>query len=195
MKVERIKLAGDFVTLEPLGKSHIPDLRRFCFDERIWRWYPFEIKTLEDLETYIGDAERKFQAGSELAFATIDNKERVAVGSTRFMNIDTRNRRVEIGSTWIAPAYQRTYVNSEAKLLMLGHAFEVWGCLRVEFKTDVLNKKSRKAILRLGAKEEGIHRQQILTDAGRLRDSVYYSLLNTEWPGVKSRLMRSLETQ
>jgi RimJ/RimL family protein N-acetyltransferase len=114
------------------------------------------------------------------------------IGSTRFMNIDRVNRRVEIGSTWIAPAWQRTAVNTEAKYLMLKHAFEVWGCVRVELKTDALNQQSRDAILRLGAKEEGTLRKHLLTWTGRIRDSVYFSILDTEWPEVKARLDKKL---
>jgi N-acetyltransferase len=110
------------------------------------------------------------------------------IGSTRFMNIDRVNRRVEIGSTWIAPRWQRTAVNTEAKFLMLRHAFEEWKCVRVELKTDVLNQKSRNAILRIGAKEEGILRKHVITWTGRVRDSVYFSILDTEWPEVKTRL-------
>ena len=104
------------------------------------------------------------------------------------MSIDVANRHVEIGSTWIAPAYQRTAVNTEAKYLMLRHAFETWKCLRVEFKTDSLNEKSRAAISRLGAKEEGTFRNHIVTSTGRIRHSVYFSIVDTEWPEVKRRL-------
>ena len=104
------------------------------------------------------------------------------------MNIDRANRRVEIGSTWIAPAWQRTSINTEAKYLMLRHAFEVWNCIRVELKTDALNEKSRNAILRLGAKEEGILRKHVVTWTGRVRDTVYFSILDTEWLLVKAGL-------
>src|SRR5216684_3523725 len=107
---------------------------------------------------------------------------------TRFMNIDRVNRRVEIGSTWIAATWQRTAINTEAKYLMLRHAFEVWQCIRVELKTDALNQKSRHAILRIGAKEEGTLRKHLITWTGRIRDSVYFSILDAEWPDVKGRL-------
>jgi N-acetyltransferase len=110
------------------------------------------------------------------------------VGSTRYGNIDPPNRRLEIGWTWITPAYQRTAVNTEAKLLLLAHAFERLEAHRVELKTDALNEKSRKAILRLGAVEEGIFRKHIVTASGRVRDTVYYSIIDTEWPVVKARL-------
>ena len=123
-----------------------------------------------------------------MVFATIERSSGRAIGSTRFMNIDRANRRVEIGSTWIAPAWQRTPVNTEAKYLMLRHAFEVWGCIRVELKTDALNQKSRTAILRIGAKEEGTLRRHLLTWTGRVRDTVYFSILDNEWPEVKLQL-------
>jgi RimJ/RimL family protein N-acetyltransferase len=110
------------------------------------------------------------------------------VGSTRFGNIDPVNRRVEIGWTWISPTFQRSYVNSEAKYLMLRHAFDVWDCVRVELKTDVLNEQSRAAMIRLGAVEEGVLRRHILTYTGRFRDSIYYSILDHEWPAVRARL-------
>jgi len=110
------------------------------------------------------------------------------IGTTRFMNIDRVNRRAEIGSTWIAPAWQRTAVNTEAKFLMLQHAVEVWKYIRVELKTDALTQRSRSAILRSGAKEEGILRKHLVTWSGRVRDTVYFSILDTEWPEVKTRL-------
>ena len=111
------------------------------------------------------------------------------------MNIDFPNRKVEIGSTWIAPAWQRTAVNTEAKYLLLRHAFEVWKCLRVELKTDSLNQRSREAILRLGAKQEGTLRKHMLTWDGRQRDSVYFSILDTEWPEVKAGLIAKMESR
>ena len=121
-------------------------------------------------------------------FATVERGSVRVIGSTRYMNIDRVNRRVEIGSTWIAPAWQRTAVNTEAKYLMLRHAFEVWNCFRVELKTDALNLKSRNAILRIGAKEEGTLRRHVITWTGRVRDSVYFSILDSEWPEVKEKL-------
>jgi len=108
------------------------------------------------------------------------------------MNIDVPNRRAEIGSTWIAPAWQRTAINTEAKYLMLSHAFDQWGCIRVELKTDVLNQKSRNAILRIGAKEEGTLRHHMITHSGRLRDTVYFSILKFEWPHVRCRIAEKI---
>ena len=116
------------------------------------------------------------------------------IGSTRFGNIDAANLRAEIGWTWITPAFQRTAVNTEAKLLMLTHAFETWKCIRVELKTDALNERSRAAIKRLGATEEGIFRKHMICDTGRFRDSVYFSIIDTEWPMVKENLRGKLSS-
>jgi RimJ/RimL family protein N-acetyltransferase len=136
----------------------------------------------------IGKAFDEQERGESVVFASVDRKSGQTVGSTRFMNIDRINRRVEIGSTWIAPEWQQTAINTEAKYLMLRHAFEVWKCMRVELKTDALNRKSRNAILRIGAKEEGTLRRHLITWSGRVRDTVYFSVLDNEWPEVKARL-------
>jgi RimJ/RimL family protein N-acetyltransferase len=156
--------------------------------EDIFRWIPYAMKTREDFQRLIDKALAEQQRGESVAFATVERSSGRTVGSTRFMNIDRANRRVEIGSTWIAPAWQRTAVNTEAKYLMLRHAFEVWGCMRVELKTDALNEKSRNAILRIGAKEEGTLRRHVVTWTGRVRDSVYFSILDEEWARVKTAL-------
>jgi RimJ/RimL family protein N-acetyltransferase len=135
------------------------------------------------------EAALKDQAnGIALPFVTIDRASNTVVGSTRFGNIDRANRRVEIGWTWINPQWQRTYINTEAKYLMLRHAFETWQCIRVELKTDSLNEKSRNAMLRIGAKEEGTLRNHMVTYSGRLRHSVYFSIIDSEWPQVKANL-------
>jgi N-acetyltransferase len=132
------------------------------------------------------------QRGLTVPFATVDRASGQIVGTTRYMNMDLGNRKVEIGSTWIALPWQRTAINTEAKYLMLCHAFEVWRCLRVELKTDALNQRSRNAILRLGAKEEGTLRKHMLTWNKRQRDSVYFSILDTEWPTVKTNLEKMM---
>jgi RimJ/RimL family protein N-acetyltransferase len=151
------------------------------------------MKTPEDFERLIDKAFAEQSRGESIVFATVERSSQRVIGSTRFMNTDRVNSRVEIGSTWIAPAWQRTVVNTEAKFLMLRHAFEVWQCIRVELKTDALNQKSRNAILRLGAKEEGTLRKHLVTTTGRIRDTVYFSILDTEWPEVKNRLERLLQ--
>jgi RimJ/RimL family protein N-acetyltransferase len=141
---------------------------------------------------YIQSALDAQAAGSALPFATVKVPSGQVIGSTRYLNIDRANRRVEIGSTWIAGPWRRTAVNTEAKYLMLRHAFETLGCVRVELKTDALNQRSRNAILRIGASEEGTLRQHMITWSGRLRDSVYFSILDSEWPRVKQDLEQKL---
>jgi RimJ/RimL family protein N-acetyltransferase len=160
--------------------------------EDIFRWIPYSMRTLEDFEKQFGVVLEEQKRGISVPFATVERTSGRVIGATRFMNIDVSNRRTEIGSTWIAPAWQRTAINTEAKYLMLRHAFETWKCLRVELKTDLLNEKSRKAILRLGAKEEGTFRKHVVTWTGRIRDSVYFSIIDTEWPEVKTRLEEKL---
>lgn len=151
------------------------------------------MKTIEDFRQYIEDRVLVEQtAGLSIGFATVIKQSGQIVGSTRYMNIDAPNRHLEIGSTWIIPAWQRTAVNTEAKYLMLRHAFEERKCLRVELKTDALNHKSRTAILRLGAKEEGTFRKHIVVWDGRVRDSVYYSIVDSEWPQIKLALEQRL---
>jgi len=189
-----LTLEGKVVRLEPLRREHTPQLWAVARDsvDDIFRWIPYPMRTLEDMQDGIDRILAEQARGQSVAFATVEKSSARVIGSTRFMNMDLSNRRVEIGSTWIAPAWQRTAVNTEAKYLMLRHAFEQWQCLRVELKTDSLNQKSRAAILRLGAKEEGTLRQHMVTWDGRRRDSVYFSILDTEWPNVKARLEAKL---
>jgi RimJ/RimL family protein N-acetyltransferase len=130
--------------------------------------------------------------GIALPFATVERSSGQAVGSTRFAAIDRVNRRVEIGWTWVAPPWQRTPVNTEAKYLMLRHAFEVLGCIRVELKTNSMNTTSRNAILRIGAREEGVFRNHMINDDGSIRHTVYYSIIDSEWPDLKRRLEEKL---
>jgi RimJ/RimL family protein N-acetyltransferase len=185
-----ITLEGSVVRLEPLRREHQQLFLDAAKDslEEIFRWIPYAMKTPEDFLRLVDKAFQEQERGESVVFATVERSTGRVIGSTRFMNIDRANRRVEIGSTWIAPAWQRTAVNTEAKYLMLRHAFETWGCFRVELKTDALNDKSRNAILRIGAKEEGTLRRHVITWSGRVRDSVYFSILDNEWPQVKSKL-------
>ena len=194
MEVKEVELNGDFVRLVPLKMEHLDALCEFAIDEKIWEFYPFFIKSLEDLRDYIEDSIRQKDLGNDLPFVTIDKKSDEIVGSTRFMNISRDNRRVEIGSTWINPKWQKTYINTEAKLLMIAHAFEVWKCIRVELKTYSLNEKSRRAILRLGAKEEGTLRNHMIMESGRIRDTVYYSIIDSEWQNAKAALEAKLRS-
>jgi RimJ/RimL family protein N-acetyltransferase len=185
-----LTLQGSVVRLEPVRSQHAELFWEVALNdlEDIFHWIPYPMKTRADFQRLIDKAFNEQERGESVVFATVEQHSGRVIGSTRFMNIDRVNRRVEIGSTWVAPAWQRTAVNTEAKFLMLRHAFEVWKCMRVELKTDALNQKSRNAILRIGAKEEGTLRRHLLTWSGRVRDTVYFSILDNEWPEVKARL-------
>ncbi len=190
-----VTLEGRAVRLEPLRPEHEPLFWEVAKDDLadIFRWIPYPMLSPDDFHLYMDRAFAEQQAGLSVVFATIERASGTVIGSTRFMNIDVPNRKAEIGSTWIAPSWQRTACNTEAKFLMLRHAFEVCHCIRVELKTDALNQRSRNAILRIGAKEEGTLRQHLITSTGRVRDSVYFSILENEWPEVKLRLQARLE--
>ena len=196
MRIEPVTLDGRHVRLEPLSLTrHHAGLSEVGLDEAIWRFNPSQaVRTPDEMRRYIEMALQQQAEGGSLPFATIDAKSGRAVGSTRFANIDRDHRRVEIGYTWIAPPWQRTAVNTEAKYLMLCHAFETLGCIRVELKTDSLNERSRNAILRIGAKQEGILRNHMVTYSGRYRHSVYFSIIETEWPDVKAGLEAKLRS-
>jgi RimJ/RimL family protein N-acetyltransferase len=189
-----ITLEGSVVRLEPIRRDHAGIFWEVAKDDldNIFQWIPYRMKFPEDFQQVVEKALAEQDRGESVVFATVERKSGRVIGSTRFMNIDRANRRVEIGSTWIAPAWQRTAVNTEAKYLMLRHAFEVWNCFRVELKTDALNQKSRNAILRIGAKEEGTLRRHAITWTGRVRDSVYFSILDSEWPEVKVKVEAKL---
>lgn len=193
MKIEPLTLNGRFISLEPLTKKHHSELCKIGLNDDLWRWSPTQISSETDMKNYIETALDEQKKGQSLPFVTREKSSNQIVGSTRFGNIDTKNLRAEIGWTWINQSWQRTYVNTEAKLLMLKHAFEVWNCIRVELKTDFLNEKSRNAILRLGATEKGIFRNHIICQDGRLRDTVYFSILKNEWNAVKENLLLKLE--
>ncbi len=187
-----LTLEGSVVRLEPIRLDHAELFWNVAKDsvDEIFQWIPYRMKSQKDFQQVIEKAFNEQERGESVVFATVERSSGRVIGSTRFMNIDRVNRRVEIGSTWIAPAWQRTAVNTEAKYLMLRHAFEVWKCIRVELKTDALNQKSRNAILRIGAKEEGTLRRHVITWTGRVRDSVYFSILDNEWPEAKAKLER-----
>jgi len=174
--------------MEPMTADHLEALVEAGGFDELWRWTAVNAASREDMRSYVDTALVDTVKGTALPFVTIDKPSGRVIGSSRFGNIDPPNRKSEIGWTWITPAFQRSHVNSEAKLLMLTHAFEVWNCVRVELKTDVLNEKSRNAMLRIGATEEGVLRKNMLTQGGRYRDSIYYSVLDTEWSAVKARL-------
>ena len=188
MEIRPVTLEGRHVRLEPLSMDHHAAMCEVALDESLWQWTPRPLRTADDVHNYIAKALRAQSAGTALPFATVDRASGRVVGGTRYANISRDDRRVEIGWTFVAPASQRTVINTEAKYLMLRHAFETWNCIRVELKTDVLNERSRRAIERLGAQQEGVLRSHMITHTGRVRDTVYYSIIEREWPGVKSRL-------
>ena len=192
MIVEPIELSGQFISLEPLMPEHIPALCDVGSAPELWKWTISEVLDAKAMTAYVESALEDQRKGVALPFVTREKASDKIVGSTRFGNIDVPNRRVEIGWTWVTADRQRSYVNTEAKFLMLTHAFEVWKCIRVEFKTDALNEKSRAALARLGAKEEGIFRNHMITDSGRFRDSVYFSIIESEWPKIKEDLTSKL---
>lgn len=172
--------------------AHLDDLCGVGLDPELWRWIPSQVTTRDDMRGYIKTALHEQETGASLPFVVIHVETSRAIGSTRYGNINLANRRVEIGWTWCAPAYQRSPVNTECKLLLLTHAFETLSMIRVEFKTDALNEKSRSALRRIGAVQEGIFRNHLICQSGRIRDTVYFSILDTEWPEKKHALEAKL---
>lgn len=192
MDLTPIIIEGDQIRLEPLSLGHLPRLLPAALDEELWRWTLTRIRSPADLEGYIEQALTDQRAGTTLPFAIVHAPSGAAIGSTRFGNADHAHRRVEIGWTWVVREHQRTTVNTEAKYLLLTHAFERLNCERVEFKTDALNLKSRTALGRIGAVEEGTMRRHMITESGRHRDSVYFSIIAAEWPAVARALRQKL---
>lgn len=188
MKVEPVTLQGRTVRLEPMALKHVDALSEVGLEPELWRWTPTAVRATGHMRTYVLTALEELRHGVSLPFVIIDLLSDRVIGSTRYANISPQHRRLEIGWTWLTPSHQRTRANTEAKLLLLTHAFEVLGAMRVEFKTDVLNQKSRDALLRIGAVEEGTFRKHIVTDSGRIRDTVYFSIVDTEWPAIKLKL-------
>jgi len=189
MNIVPITLTGRHVRLEPLAEAHVPDLCLVGLEPSIWRNMLYgDIDSAAKMLGFVQDLLGRQAAGTDLPFAVIDRASGRAIGCTRFMDIQAWNRGVEIGGTWYGPTYQRTAVNTECKYLLLRHAFEVWGCIRVQFKTDRRNERSQRAIERLGALREGVLRNHMLRPDGTIRDSVYYSIIDSEWPAVKARL-------
>jgi RimJ/RimL family protein N-acetyltransferase len=184
-----VVLYGDRVRVEPLDHRHIDDLLAAASDPEIWRYMPIPAPANEaDMTTLIDDAWRRAATGEQLPFAVIDSATDRAVGSTRYLEIRRSWRTLEIGWTWLGASVQRTIVNTEAKCLLLRHAFEELGALRVQFKTDARNERSQRGLERIGAVKEGVLRKHRINWDGFVRDSVYYSIIDTEWDAVKARL-------
>ena len=185
-------LAGRVVRLEPLSLDHVPALCAVGLDPELWRLTVSHVGSAADLRRYVELALADAARGTALPFAQIEVASGRVVGSTRLGNWAREHRRIEIGWTWVARPWQRTALNTEAKLLLLTHAFDALGCERVELKTDALNVQSRRAIRRLGAVEEGTLRRHMITDGGRVRDTVYFSIVAAEWPTVRKGLLERL---
>jgi RimJ/RimL family protein N-acetyltransferase len=184
----RAALHGTRVSLLPLAPSHSSGLERVAAEKDIWRWMPADHSTPGSMDRFIESALTLRDKCLAVPFATIDRITGQLAGSTRFHNIEPEHRRLEIGFTWIGTGFQRSHINTEAKLLQLWYAFEILRCRRVEWKADAENLKSRRAILRLGATEEGLFRKHMLYPDGRNRDSVYFSMIDDEWFDKKSDL-------
>jgi RimJ/RimL family protein N-acetyltransferase len=193
MDLSPVVLSGTHVRLEPLSLLHLDGQVDVGLAPDLWERTTTRHGTRGEMEDYVRTALLWQSQNTALPFATIEQETGRVVGSTRFANADHANRRIEIGWTWVAPPWQRSAVNTEAKLLMMRHAFGTLGCIRVEFKTDALNTRSRAALARIGAREEGILRSHMLVQGGRRRDSVYFSVIEEEWQDVEAALRAKLE--
>jgi len=191
--MEPITLTGRFVTLQPLAQAHLTGLQDAASDGELWNLFFTSVPRPEHMQNWLDTALSLQQKNDALPFVIVENFSGKVVGATRYCNIDAPSRRLEIGYTWYAKRVQRTAINTEAKLLLLRHAFEQLKCIAVEFRTDWLNKTSQRAIERLGAKQDGLLRNHKLMPDGRIRDTVVYSILNTEWFGVEQNLNYKLE--
>ncbi|MFQ6388443.1 GNAT family N-acetyltransferase [Priestia aryabhattai] len=182
------ELVGTAVKLVPLGKMHEQGLYEAAKPKEIWEHLPVKVHSLSDMKRLVESALKAKKEGRELPFAVFDIESHSIVGSTRFLDISLPNKSVEIGWTWYHPSVWRTRVNTECKYLLLKYCFEELKLHRVQFKTDVRNKRSREAIKRLGATQEGITRKHMVLPDGYVRDSVIFSVIDDEWPFVKKRL-------
>ncbi|MBM3567269.1 MAG: GNAT family N-acetyltransferase [Alphaproteobacteria bacterium] len=196
MDTAPVTLSGSRVRLEPLARGHLDALWEAVGDPAVFRWYVAPMDTRDKLAAWVDEALASHARGQALPFVTLDaGDDGRVIGATRFMAIDRPNRHVEIGNTWLGRDFQRGPYNTEAKLLMMRQAFEVWDCVRVEFKTDSLNVQSRAALARIGAREEGTFRNHMVCADGRLRHSVWFSVTREEWPAVKTGLETKLASR
>ncbi|MFZ6724548.1 GNAT family N-acetyltransferase [Undibacterium sp. MH2W] len=188
MDCSPLTLVGHYVTLEPLTRAHLPDIQRAAADGELWKLFFTSVPSPESTEQWIKTALDMQQQQTAVVFVIRENQTGHIVGSTRYFKMEPQNKRLEIGHTWYSKSVQRTGINTECKLLLLTHAFEVFGCIAVEFRTDHFNHRSQAAIERLGAKRDGLLRNHIIMPDGRIRDTVVYSILEHEWQGVKKNL-------
>ena len=189
MEVKPVVLTGRHVRLEPLTEEHAPGLAEMGAGQTFWDFMLYgNINTVDDMHNWVLDILARAEKGTDLPFVAIHLASGRVAGATRYLNIMPKDRGLEIGGTWYGPEFQRTPVNTECKYLLLRHAFETLGCIRVQLKTDLRNERSQKAIERIGAVREGVLRNHMILPDGRYRHSVFYSILDTEWPEVKKRL-------
>jgi Acetyltransferases, including N-acetylases of ribosomal proteins len=193
LHIEPVTLETERLILRPMSLDDIPAFGEAAKDGALWEKKTTTVPRPEDFEPYVKKALDLQAAGLALPFTTVVRDGQQVVGSTRYMNIDAVNHRVEIGTTWIARSWQRSFVNTHAKFLMLRHAFEVLGCNAVELRTHRLNDQSRAAIERLGGKLDGVLRRHMIMPDGHVRDTVVYSIISDEWPDVKARLEGRME--
>ena len=193
MEVKPVVLTGKYVRLEPMTEEHVPGLAEIGVGQTFWDFMLYgNINSVDDMRNWVRDILARAEKGTDLPFVAIHLVSGRVTGATRFLNIMPKDRGLEIGGTWYGPEFQRTVVNTECKYLLLSHAFETLGCIRVQFKTDSRNERSQKAIERIGAVKEGILRNHIILPDQQYRDSVFYSIIESEWPGVKARLEEML---
>jgi len=193
VEVNPVTFEGKIVRLEPVTLDHVDGLWHAGRFPEVWQMRPFPVHSVDDMRQQVEAAIATADAGSLFMFATVDAASNRVIGSTSFCNIDLPYRRLEIGGTWLTPAWQRSPANTEAKYLQLCHCFDELGCIRVEFKTDSRNMRSRAALARIGAVEEGTLRRHVVLPDGYVRDSVYFSVVDHAWPRVKERLKRLLD--
>lgn len=193
MEVKPVVLQGKYVRLEPMSKTHIPGLAEIGVGQNFWDFMLYgNMNSVDDMRNWVVDILSRAGKGTDLPFAVIHLTSGRVAGATRYLNIMPKDRGLEIGGTWYGAEFQRTPVNTECKYLLLRHAFETLGCIRVQLKTDSRNERSQKAIERIGAVKEGVLRNHMILPDGRYRHSVFYSILDTEWPGVRNRLEEML---
>jgi RimJ/RimL family protein N-acetyltransferase len=192
--VEPITLTGKHVRLEPLSESHIPGLTAIGAGQDFWDFMLYgRITTEDDMRNWVRDIMSRAKKGTDLPFAVIHLASGRVAGATRYLNIMPKDRGLEVGGTWYGLEFQRTAVNTESKYLLFTHAFEALKCIRLQIKTDARNIRSQRAIERIGAVREGVLRNHMILPDGRYRDSVFYSILDSEWPAVKTRIEKMLE--
>lgn len=188
-------LTGNFVKIVPMEKKHTQALYEISTDKTIWTHLPVKIDTYEQMESFIEEALHKKETGTELPFVILNSENNTVIGSTRFLEISGKNKSLEIGWTWLTPSYWGTKINAECKYLLINYCFETLGMIRIQLKTDKDNIRSQKAIERIGGVKEGILRNHMIRKDGTYRDSVFYSIIKSDWPQIKRSLERMIKSQ